>query len=266
VNQESNHTASSVRVRNLKKSFPASGIDPSRTIEVLGGVDLDVASGEFVSFFGPNGCGKTTFLSIVAGLLAPDVGTVIIDSEKTEQTHVGVIFQNYRESLYPWLRNIDNVAFPLELRGVARAERRRQAEQLLKFLGLDIPPEGYPYQLSGGQQQLLSIARALVFNVDALVMDEPFASLDYSTRFFVRDRVQEIWMKTKTTTMFVSHSLEEAIYLADRLVLFSKKPMRVIEEIAVPLPRPRNASVLEHEDFFRIHAQALKVFKEEMLP
>jgi len=104
-----------------------------------------------------------------------------------------------------------------------------------------------------------------VFNPDVLVMDEPFASLDYSTRFSVRDLVQEIWLKTRTTTLFVSHNIEEAIYLSDRLVLLSKKPMRIIKEISIPLPRPRTASILEQEDFFRIHAEALKTFKEEML-
>lgn len=265
MNLESNHKAASVQVRNLRKSFPDSGDGQNSRLEVLGGIDLDVGKGQFVSFFGPNGCGKTTFLSVLAGLIHPDEGTVSIDSSGSNETHVGVIFQNYRESLYPWLRNLDNVAFPLELQGMVKRKRREQARQLLGFLGLDIPHDGYPYQLSGGQQQLLSIARALVFNAGVLVMDEPFASLDYSTRFSVRDRVQEIWMKTRTTTLFVSHNIEEAIYLADRLVLFSKKPMRIIKEIPVPLPRPRSASVLEHEDFFRIQAQALKVFKEEMV-
>jgi NitT/TauT family transport system ATP-binding protein len=262
----SSQTASSVRIRNLKKSFPVIGDGASAATQVIGGVDLDVGEGEFVSFFGPNGCGKTTFLSLVAGMIPPDEGSVSIGSDKPSKAQVGIIFQNYREALYPWLRNIDNVAFPLELRGQGKLERRQQAAELLKYLGLDIPNDGYPYQLSGGQQQLLSIARALVFKADALVMDEPFASLDYSTRFFVRDRVQEIWMKTKTTTLLVSHSLEEAIYLADRLVLFSKKPMRVVEEIAIPLQRPRTASTLEQQEFFRIHAHALRVFKEEMLP
>jgi NitT/TauT family transport system ATP-binding protein len=262
---DSNHKAASVRVQNLRKSFPGSDNGQATPLEVLGGIDLSVGKGEFVSFFGPNGCGKTTFLTVLAGLLPADSGTVAINSVGSEQAHVGFIFQNYRESLYPWLRNLDNVAFPLELQGVSRSARRSKARELLESLGLDIPLNGYPYQLSGGQQQLLSIARAMVFNADVLVMDEPFASLDYSTRFSVRDRVQEIWLKTKTTTLFVSHNIEEAIYLADRLVLFSKKPMRIIEEIPIPLPRPRTASILEGEDFFRIQARALKVFKEEML-
>ena len=189
---ESNHKAASVRLRNLRKSFPGSADGQLAPLEVLGGIDLDVDKGEFVSFFGPNGCGKTTFLTVLAGLQPADDGTVAINSAGPEQAHVGFIFQNYRESLYPWLRNLDNVAFPLELQGVGRSERREKARQLLDLLGLNIPLDGYPYQLSGGQQQLLSIARALIFNADVLVMDEPFASLDYSTRFSVRDRVQEI--------------------------------------------------------------------------
>jgi NitT/TauT family transport system ATP-binding protein len=257
-------TMASVHIRELKKAFPVSRNGQVSSLEVLGGIDLDVAEGDFVSFFGPNGCGKTTFLSTLAGLIEADAGTISVNSTAPGQARIGFIFQNYRESLYPWLRNLDNIAFPLELHGVGKRERRDQARQLLHRLRLQIPPEGYPYQLSGGQQQLLSIARALIFKADVLVMDEPFASLDYSTRFSVRDRVQDIWLKTKTTTLFVSHSIQEAIYLADRLILLSKKPMRIIEEIPIPLPRPRQASLMEHEDFFRIQAHALKIFNEEM--
>jgi NitT/TauT family transport system ATP-binding protein len=262
---ETNTThSSSVRVRGLRKSFLVNQNGQATVHDVLGGIDLDVAPGEFVSFFGPNGCGKTTFLTILAGLIEPNEGSISINSSGTGQSRIGFIFQNYRESLYPWLRNIDNIAFPLELHGVGKQERREQARQLIERLGLDLPPDGYPYQLSGGQQQLLSIARALIFNADVLVMDEPFASLDYSTRFSVRDRVQDIWLRTKTTTLFVSHSIEEAIYLADRLVLFSQKPMRVIDEIPILLPRPRHSSIMEHDDFYRIQAHALKIFNEEM--
>lgn len=254
----------SVKVRGLKKSFPAAQGVQTTSQEVLGGIDLDVAPGEFVSFFGPNGCGKTTLLLILAGLLKASEGSVVINSSLSTQSRIGFIFQNYRESLYPWLRNIDNVAFPLDLLGVDKRVRRKQARDLLERLDLDLQLDGYPYQLSGGQQQLLSVARALIFNANVLVMDEPFASLDYSTRFSVRDRVQDIWLRTKTTTLFVSHSIQEAIYLADRLILFSKKPMRIIEEIPIPLPRPRQANVMEQEAFFRIQAHALNVFNEEM--
>lgn len=257
--------AASVSVRNLRKSFPSSGSDATSRLEVLGGIDLDVSPGELVSFFGPNGCGKTTFLTVLAGLLPADQGTVSIGVNDSPDSHVGFIFQNYREALYPWLRNIDNVAFPLDLQGVSKAERREEGRRLLEFLRLDIPHKGFPYQLSGGQQQLLSIARALISKADVLVMDEPFASLDYSTRFSIRDLVQQIWMKTRITTLFVSHNIEEAIYLGDRVVLFSNKPMRIIKEIPISLPRPRDASILEHPDFFAIQAEALKIFKQEML-
>lgn len=254
-----------VQVRNLRKAFPVTQDGQTSSLPVIEGMDLDVADGEFVSFFGPNGCGKTTFLTILAGLLHSDAGSVAVNSSTAEQARLGIIFQNYRESLYPWLRNIDNVAFPLDLHGVGKHERRERARRLLDMLGLHIPLEGYPYQLSGGQQQLLAIARALVFNADVLLMDEPFASLDYSTRFSVRDLVQDIWLKTKTTTLFVSHSIEEAIYLADRLILLSKRPMRVVEEIRIPLPRPRTARMVEHEEFYRIQAHALETFNREMV-
>jgi len=254
----------SISIRQIKKTFPSSDGKPRGTIKVIDGVNLDVTDGEFVSFFGPNGCGKTTFLIAIAGLSVLDEGTIRIQNQHSNHGRVGMIFQNYRESLYPWLTNIDNVAFPLEIQGIAKRHRRKKAAEFLTYLGLDIPGKGYPYQLSGGQQQLLSLARALIFEADVLLMDEPFASLDYSTRFYARDRVQDILAKTKTTTLFVSHSLEEAIYLADRLVLFSNKPMRILTEIPVNLSRPRTAETLEDERFFHIHAQALRIFKEEM--
>lgn len=254
----------SIKVRSINKSFSVKNDQGSSRLKVLKNISLDVYDGEFVSFFGPNACGKTTFLNIVGGLLEADSGSIKINNTNPKRARIGFIFQNYSESLYPWLINIDNVAFPLQLHGVRKKERRTQAKNLLEYLDLNIPLKNYPYQLSAGQQQLLSIARSLVFKVDVLLMDEPFASLDYTTRFFMRDRVQEILLKTKTTTLLVSHTIEEAIYLADRLVLFSQKPMKILKEIIIPFSRPRKVSLLESDEFFRIQARALRIFKEEI--
>ncbi len=253
-----------ITIRNIKKSFPASGKNKSQVIEVIGGVDLDIADGEFVSFFGPNGCGKSTFFSLMGGLLEPDAGFVDIGSTSHKRARLGFIFQNYRESLYPWLRNIDNIAFPLQLQGVVKHERRKQAEELFKNFGLEVPLSSFPYQLSGGQQQMLAIARALIFDADVLLMDEPFAALDYTTRFFLRDRVQDIWLKTGTTTIMISHDITDALYMSDRLILFSQKPMHVIEDIRIPFKRPRESSLLEQNEFFDLQAHALHIFKEEI--
>jgi NitT/TauT family transport system ATP-binding protein len=254
----------SVTVQGIRKTYPSNSGEQSSPVEVLADLSLNVADGEFVSFFGPNGCGKTTFLNLVGGLLEPDSGTIEIHPAGSGEARAGFIFQNYRDSLYPWLKNIDNVAFPLELQGIPKKERRLRAARLLEKLGIEIPHFAYPYELSGGQQQLLAIARALIFDVDVVLMDEPFASLDYSTRFYVRDRVHDIWMRTRTTTLFVSHSIDEAIYLADRLVLFSRKPMRILEQIPIVLPRPRRPEMLEEESFFQMQARALHLFNEEM--
>lgn len=254
----------SVSVSNLRKAFTCDDRNGSPHLDVLGGIDLDIREGEFVSFFGPNGCGKTTFLSIVGGLMEQDSGTVLVSGQAPEETRVGFIFQNYRESLYPWLRNLDNVAFPLEIQGMRKKQRRAEARHQLEYLGLNIPADGYPYQLSGGQQQLLAVARALIFKADMLLMDEPFASLDYSTRFMTRDLVQSIWMKTGTTTLFVSHSIEEAIYLADRVILLSSLPCRIVDQIEVPFKRPRQPAIMEGDEFLRLQAHALRISNKEM--
>jgi NitT/TauT family transport system ATP-binding protein len=254
----------SIEVRDIIKSFPITEDGKQGSLKVIDRVGLSVTDGEIVSFFGPNGCGKTTFLNIIAGLIDTDKGTVRINTNKKERARIGFIFQNYRESLYPWLNNLDNIAFPLRLHGVSKKTAKERAGDFLRDLKLDIPLGGYPYQLSGGQQQLLSIARALVFEVDVLLMDEPFGSLDYTTRYVIRDIVQEILIKTKTTTLLVSHSIDEAIYMADRLVLFSRKPMRITEDIKINFQRPRVTNLLENTDFFSVRARALKIFNEEI--
>jgi NitT/TauT family transport system ATP-binding protein len=176
--------------------------------------------------FGPNGCGKSTLINTIAGLTAPDAGQILFDGRKLSDVKFGYVFQNYREALFPWLRAFDNIAYPLKLMNVPLAERRARTEALVTHLGIKLDLALYPYQMSGGQQQLVSILRALVVEPEILFLDEPFSALDYEMTLFMRAQLQRIFMETGTTTVLVSHDLEEAVFLADRVLLLSRHPGR----------------------------------------
>ncbi|MEW6606556.1 MAG: ABC transporter ATP-binding protein [bacterium] len=248
-------------IENLRKVYLESVDGKQQKVEVLDSINLKIKKGEFVTFFGPNGCGKTTLLNIIAGLLNFDEGTVEINGKHPEESKISFIFQNYRDSLLPWKKSIDNISFPLELQRIPRKQRYERVRNFLDKLGLKLPDALYPYQISGGQQQLLAIIRALIYDPDVLLMDEPFGSLDYQTRIYMQNKILDIWEKTKKTVLFVSHEIDEAIYLADRIVLFSNKPTKIIEILENTLPRPRNHSTLELQEFFILKTRALRVFK-----
>lgn len=252
-----------INIENVCKHFPGTKAE-NGTIVVLNGFSLSVNEGEFVTFFGPNGCGKTTLLNIVAGLLPPESGTVLIAGRPPSRATIGFVFQNYQSSLLPWRTNLDNVALPLELRGMNTKKRLGKTENFLQALEIEIPAYGYPYQLSGGQQQLLSIARALVGDPDVLLMDEPFNQLDFQTRIGMSERIQRIWMKTGKTILFVSHDLDEAVLLADRVILLAKRPTRVLKILENKLPRPRSSNVMQNEDYFRLRCEALDIFDKAL--
>ena len=251
-------------VSNLYKSFPK---DTKRLsyISVIEDINLEVDCGEFVTIFGPNGCGKTTFLSILAGLLSPDKGEVLIQGKNPGLGRIGYIFQNFAETLFPWRNNIDNIAFPLELKGIPKAERYKNVVELEENLSIKIDNDSHPYKLSGGQQQLVAIARTIIDQPDVLLMDEPFNALDFQTRISMEDKILDIWEKTETTILFVSHDIDEAIYLADRVVFFSKMPARIAEIVEVKLPRPRNQQMLASKDFFDLRSKAIENFREVMV-
>jgi NitT/TauT family transport system ATP-binding protein len=199
---------------------------------------------------GPSGCGKSTLLSLVAGLRGPTSGTVLCDGEPITAPiprKVGMIFQE--ASLLPWLSAVDNVAFPLKLRRVPRAERLDAARRMLELTGLRGFEGRLPHQLSGGMKQRVAIARGLVQNPAVLLMDEPFASLDEQTRMVLGDELLRIWSETKKTVLFVTHSLSEAVYLADRVVVLSARPGRIVDDVAVELPRPRSFAMTASERF-----------------
>jgi NitT/TauT family transport system ATP-binding protein len=226
--------------------------------------DLDIPRGELISVFGPNGCGKSTLINMIAGLIPLDEGQVLFDGMLLSEIKFGYVFQNYREALFPWLRAFDNIAYPLKLAGVGKSERRAQVEKLVAQLGVRIDLNKYPYQMSGGQQQLVSIMRALVVEPEILFLDEPFSALDYEMTLFMREQLQKLFMETKTTTVLVSHDLEEAVYLADRVLLLSRYPARVADFVRYDGARPRTDVTLSDPDFVRTKAHCLEVFQREV--
>jgi NitT/TauT family transport system ATP-binding protein len=245
-----------VTVRGLTKRFGES--------HVYDGFDLDIPRGEFVSIFGPNGCGKSTLINMIAGLVPADAGEVLFDGRPIREIPFGYVFQNYREALFPWLHALDNIEYPLRLMKLTRRERRERVERLIAHLGVNLDFKRYPYELSGGQQQLVSIMRALVVEPEILFLDEPFSALDYEMTLFMRERLQKIFMKLKTTMLLVSHDLEEAIQLADKVVLLTRRPTKVAEIVDVDLPWPRNLDVTTGQAFISLKRHCLERFQREV--
>jgi NitT/TauT family transport system ATP-binding protein len=245
-----------VTVRGLCKRFGEATI--------YDGFDLDIPQGGLTSIFGPNGCGKSTLINLIAGLIPVDAGEILFAGKSLSQTKFGYVFQNYREALFPWLRSLENIEYPLKLMKLPKRERRDRVERLVARLGVKIDLARYPYQLSGGQQQLVSIMRALVVEPEILFLDEPFSALDYEMTLFMREQLQRIFMETRTTTVLVSHDLEEAVYLADRILLLSRHPARVADFVPFGLPRPRNDDTLSDADFIATKAHCLEVFQREV--
>ena len=226
--------------------------------------DLDIPRGELISVFGPNGCGKSTLINIIAGLIPADAGRILFDGMLLNEIKFGYVFQNYREALFPWLRAFDNIAYPLKMMQVAPAERRARTEKLVAHLGIKLDLNLYPYQMSGGQQQLVSIMRALIVEPEILFLDEPFSALDYEMTLFMREQLQRIFMETGTTTVLVSHDLEEAVFLADRVLLLSRHPARVADFAPVNAGRPRTDATLSDPEFVRTKAHCLELFQREV--
>jgi NitT/TauT family transport system ATP-binding protein len=245
-----------ITIRGLSKRFQGAVIYDH--------FDFDIPRGRFLSIFGPNGCGKSTLINIVAGLVPADAGTILFGGKTLKETKIGYVFQNYREALFPWLRSIDNVEYPLRLARLPKHERDEKVERLVARLGVKIDLARYPYELSGGQQQLVSIMRALVVEPEVLFLDEPFSALDYEMTLFMREQLQRIFLDTGTTTVLVSHDLEEAVYLADRVLLLSRRPARVADFPAVQMPRPRNDDTLSDPAFVALKGHCLEVFQREV--
>jgi len=228
-------------VRHVSKSFRIRGRRESedRILSVLGDVSFDVRQGEVVSLIGESGCGKTTLLKIIQGLIRMDGGTILVDGVTVTRPgrDRGFVFQH--ASLLPWRNALHNVEFGLELQGFPAAERAQRARKLLGLVGLERAADQYPHQLSGGMQQRIGLARALAIDPAILLMDEPFSALDAQTREVLQAELLRIHAKTAKTTLFVTHDLDEAIYLSDRVVVLAARPGRVVEEIDIRFAHPR---------------------------
>jgi NitT/TauT family transport system ATP-binding protein len=245
-----------VTVRGLRKSFGAATI--------YNGFDIDIPRGRFVSVFGPNGCGKSTLINLIAGLIPCDDGEIRIGGKPVRESRIGYVFQNYREALFPWLRAIDNIEYPLKIAKVPKRERRARVERLIAKFDVKINLRRYPYELSGGQQQLVSIMRALIVEPEVLFLDEPFSALDYEMTLFMRDQLQKIFNETRTTTVLVSHDLEEAVYMADKVLLLSRAPTTIAAYPDVSCPRPRSPETLVDPVFTDLRGHCLEVFQREV--
>jgi NitT/TauT family transport system ATP-binding protein len=238
--------AGAIEIRNVGKVFKTSTQD----VVALEDISLEVRPGHFVVLVGPSGCGKSTLLMMLAALLQQSSGTITINGApipEPDPDRVGVVFQE--ASLFPWLTAEENVEFPLALRGVAKRERRAKAQDALQLVGLDGFGRRHPHELSGGMKQRVSIARGLVQDPPVLLMDEPFAALDEQTRMTMGDELLRIWAATGKTVVFVTHSLTEAVYLADEVIVMSARPGRIVDRLQVPLPRPRTYDMLSGDAF-----------------
>jgi NitT/TauT family transport system ATP-binding protein len=234
-----NPTEPILKVEGLSKNYLQAGGESTLAIE---NISFTVDQGEFVSLVGPSGCGKTTLLMCIAGLIAPSAGRVAVEGTEVEgpPKDLVLVFQEYNQSLFAWRTVLGNVLFGLEAKGRPLLDAEAKAHWLIRLVGLDGFERHYPWQLSGGMQQRVAIARALAYEPEVLLMDEPFGSVDAMTRLELEDELLKLRKELGTTILFVTHDIEEAIYLSDRIYVLGRRPSRVIHALDVGLERPRN--------------------------
>lgn len=245
-----------ITIRNLSKAFAGAPLYED--------FDLDLPKHKVTCIFGPNGCGKSTIMNMIAGLIPIDHGNILFDGKDLKDTKIGYVFQNYRDALFPWLRAIDNIKYPLKINGRSAEQCENRAQELIKSFDIQFDLERYPYELSGGQQQLVSILRALAPKPEVLFLDEPFSALDFEMTLMLRDKLQELFRTTQLTTVIVSHDLEEAVFLADEVLLLTKRPTSVAETIPFNAPRPRGIKTLSSPEFIETKGRCLEIFQREV--
>lgn len=250
-----------VEVKELSKTFDTEG----NPVPALDEVNLHVQDNEFVSIVGPSGCGKSTLLEIIAGLIEPSKGEVCFDGEQTNGPHpaAGIVFQE--DSTFPWRTVLENVAFGLEMKGVGKAERFEKARDMINLVGLTGFEDRYPSELSGGMRQRVAIARTIVMNPKVLLMDEPFGALDEQTRLLLGEELLRIWEQTGATALFITHSIEEAVLLSDRVVAMSARPGHLKKIVPISLGRPRDSSIIGSAEFGRLTGEIWEVLRAESM-
>jgi NitT/TauT family transport system ATP-binding protein len=255
-----------VRARSVKREFQIKNRQgKNQPLIVLEDFNLEIQEGEFLTLLGPSGCGKSTFLNILAGLDKFDSGEILVDDQPLEEHSFnrGIVFQSY--ALLPWRTVIQNLEVGLEIRGIKKTERRRIARAGLERVGLAAYENQYPHQLSGGMKQRVAIARVLAYEPDLLLMDEPFAALDAQTRENMQIELLRIWEADKKTILFVTHSIDEAILLSDRVAFMSSQPGRIREIIDIALPRPRTEEIRNSVEFAQIRKNLWSLLQNEAL-
>jgi NitT/TauT family transport system ATP-binding protein len=247
---------SKISARQVERFFG----DAANRVHALGPFDLDIADGEFVCIVGPSGCGKSTFLRMVGGLIRPSAGTIDIVARTPRPT--AMVFQDY--SIYPWKKVLDNARFGLDVAGVSKKEGNERARKYLAKLGLADREKSFPATLSGGMKQRVAIARALAVEPEILLMDEPFAALDAQMRQILQDELLNLWQSDRRTVLFVTHSLEEAILLGDRVIVMSARPGRMIASKVVPIGRPRSTDIRTSPEFVALQAELWDLLRGEV--
>jgi NitT/TauT family transport system ATP-binding protein len=255
--------SASVIIDHVRAEYPATTAG-GESLVAIADISLRIAAGEFVSIIGPSGCGKSSLLYLINGINAPASGTIVVGGESVSKPSAerALVFQD--ASLLPWNSVLANVALGLQVQGVPKAEREAQAAALLKLVGLEAFGAKLPHQLSGGMKQRVNIARALCVDPEVLLMDEPFGALDAQTRQLMGAELLRIWHERKKTIVFVTHDLDEAIYLADRVVVMSARPARVLDEVRVDLPRPRLLDIENSAAFREIREHIWKLLESEV--
>jgi ABC-type nitrate/sulfonate/bicarbonate transport system ATPase subunit len=242
-----------LNISELHKSFSG---DTSGPTHVLHDINLRIEEGSFVTIIGPSGCGKSTLLRLIAGLTQPTRGTIELDGVPIEGVNekTGFVFQNY--ALFPWLNVTENIAFPLAMKSVARNDRQTLALDYVRRFGLSGFEKNYPSELSGGMQQRVAIARSLVDNADVLLMDEPFGALDSQTRSHMQQFLLSVWQETRRTVLLITHNIDEAVFLGQRVICLTQRPARIGEDIHIDVPYPRNVT----SDEFNVYRRAVLTF------
>ncbi len=248
---------SKLSVRHVSKAYSNGEVEKVR---VLDDISFEVKEREFLSILGPSGCGKTTLLKIIAGLMEPDAGAVLIDNKEESIGHnrVALIFQ--QESLFPWLNVRKNIEFGLEIQGIEIETRRKLVNDMIELVGIKGLEENYPHEISGGQARKTEMARSLVTSPDVLASDEGFSNLDAQTRNHMQEEFLRVWDETGSTILFVTHNVDEAVFMSDRILLLSNIPAKIIAEYEIDLPRPRVRASSESREF---RAKILEILKAE---